>query len=240
MTYHLPALVGHRNVHPHLASCRLLMEEPNMGVDSEIQTFEKATNLLHLTTSGLAPSTMVVHPYEYLMAFKDTHGVITVENIERILISISMATNIETLEMQYFCMMGEEQYIPNPVMLSRVTVLRVGCKTVVDAVTVPTLERLFVEPRFVGWTDFADTDLEPDTLFSVLSLLLRSQCQSHTLQEIGFRNVRLTAHIVDVLWLCPALDKIQFTFRYLLGIDIGRHKEHDGYGSNERIFVDNT
>ncbi|PBK58801.1 hypothetical protein ARMSODRAFT_983555 [Armillaria solidipes] len=189
MTYHLPVLAGHCNVHPHLASCRLLMEEPNMGMDSEIRTFEKATNLLHLTTSGLAPSTMVVHPYEHLTAFKDTRGVITVKNIERILISISMAMDMEMLEMQHFRMM------------------------VVDAVTVPTLERLFVEPGFVSWTDFTDTDLEPDTLFLVLSLLLRSQCQS-TLREIGFRNVRLTAHIIDVLQLCPALDKIQFTFQY--------------------------
>ncbi len=24
----------------------------------------------------------------------------------------------------------------------------------------------------------------------------------------------------------------------VLGIDVGRHKGHDGYGSNERIFVD--
>ncbi|SJL18930.1 uncharacterized protein ARMOST_22532 [Armillaria ostoyae] len=140
MTYHLPVLADHRNVHPHLASCCLLMEEPNMGMDSEIRTFKKATNLLHLTTSGLAPSTMVVHLYEHLTAFKDTRGVITVENIKRILISISIAMDMEMLEMQYFRMMGEEQYIPNPVMLSRVTVLRVGCKTVVDVVTVPTLK----------------------------------------------------------------------------------------------------
>ncbi len=213
MTYHLPTLAGHHSVQPHLVSCCLLLEQPNMRMDGEIHTFEKATKLLQLTTSGLAPLTVVIHPYEHLMAFKDTHKEITVENIERTLTSISVARDLERLEMQYFRVMGEEQYIPIPVVLSRVTELRVGCKTVVDAVTVPALEGLCMEPGFVGWTNFADTDLEPDTLFSVLSLLLRSQCQS-TLWELEFRNVPFTVHIADVLRLCPALETIQFTFRY--------------------------
>ncbi|SJL13677.1 uncharacterized protein ARMOST_17125 [Armillaria ostoyae] len=164
------------------------MEQPDIGMVSEIQTFETATNLLCLMTSGLAPSTMVDHPYELLMDFKDTREIVTVENIERILTSISLAKDLKRLETQYFHVMGDGQDIPNPVMLSRVTELRVGCKTVVDALTVPVLKGLFVEPSFVGWTDFADTDLEPDTLFSVLNLLQQSQCQS-TLQEVEFRNV---------------------------------------------------
>ncbi len=192
MTYHLPVLASHHNVHPHLASCHLLMEELNIWKGSKIRTFKNATSLLHLMTSRLAPSTMIVHPYAHLMAFKHTREVITVKNIKRILTSISLVTDLEMLEMQYFHMMGEEQYILNPVVLSRVMVLRVGCKMVVDVVTIPTLEGLFMEPGFIGWTDFADTDLEPDMLSLVLSLLLWSQCQS-TLQEIEFHNVQLTA-----------------------------------------------
>ncbi len=189
------------------------MEQPDAEMNSEIGTFHSAASLVDFTTSGLAASTMVDHPFTLLMHFKDTCKEITIENIQMILTLLSSANALRRLEMQYFHVTGDEQDIPNPVMLNRVTDLRLRCKMVVDAVTMPVLEGLFVEPGFIGWTDFADADLEPDTLFSVLNLLQWSQCQN-TLQEIELGKVPLTAHILDVLQLCLALDMIQLTFQY--------------------------
>ncbi|KAK0431132.1 hypothetical protein EV421DRAFT_1743382 [Armillaria borealis] len=156
-----------RPLNIYFQASRNEMDTPDIGMVSEIWTFQMATDLLRLMTSGLAPSTMVDHPYELLTDFKDTHEIVTVENIERILTSISLAKDLKRLEMQYFCIMGDGQDIPNPVVLFRVMELRVGCKIVVDALTMPVLEGLFIEPGFVGWTDFANTDLEPDMLFSL-------------------------------------------------------------------------
>lgn len=198
MSFHLPTLAHQRSAYPGLASCHLSMELLDRGLVDDIWAFELATSLIHWTSSGLGPSTSVLHPSTHLMLFMDIHEEITIENVERNLTSLSEANSLKKVEMQYFHIVGDRQYQPNTVLLPRVTHFRVGCKSIIDFVTLPTLKAQFMEPVFLSWTDFANMDLEPDTLASVYDFLQCSQCQV-TLCLLEFRNVCLTFDIVDVL-----------------------------------------
>ncbi len=198
MSFHLPTLAHQQSAYPRLASCYLSMELPDRGLVNDIWAFELATSLIHWSSSGLGPSTSVLHPSTHLTLFMDIREEITIENVERILASLSEANSFKKVEMQYFCIVGDGQYQPNTVSLPWVTHFRVGCKSIIDLVTLPTLKALFVEPVFLSWTDFANMDLEPDTLASVYNFLQHSQCQV-TLHLLEFHNVCLTFDIVDVL-----------------------------------------
>ncbi|PBK59626.1 hypothetical protein ARMSODRAFT_982904 [Armillaria solidipes] len=176
----------------------------------DIVAFSAAGSLGRLAFTGLGTNANLKFPARNITHFLDIRLHVRSDIHDDVVWLLASASSLKSLELLYSDIFIHSNQIPHPTMFSSVSYFRTTNLRTLNAVSMPNLETLAVEPARVGSSNIHETELHINTLSAVCDMVRHSGCYV-SLCTIKMYNVPLYS-ISNLVRLVPWIKVMCFGF----------------------------
>lgn len=138
---------------------------------TDIVAFSTAASLGRLAFTGLGTNANLKFPARNITHFLDIRLHVRSDIHDEVIRLLASVSSLKSLELLYADIFIHSNQIPHPTMLSSVSYFHVMNLRTLNAVSMPNLETLAVEPARVGSSNIHETELHVNTLSAVCDMV---------------------------------------------------------------------